>query len=204
MAYKDHSLDKPIIDAAFVEFMKKGYDKASMRTIAANAEVTIGAIYTRYPTKNELFYSLVEPLIDSIKLAFSSLKADYSSSSDINSDSFLMAMLHESDTILHLLFDDYNRAKLLLCKAQGSKLENFFNEIVELKINETITFFKLNQIKIDNDVLRLLIKTEFNIYHQIIEEGYKLDKAKNIMDNIMLYHIGGWQNLLNHLDNKGE
>ena len=62
MALKNHALDDGILQAEKAEFLEKGYETASLRKIAAQAGVTIGAIYTRYSTKDQLFCALVQPL----------------------------------------------------------------------------------------------------------------------------------------------
>lgn len=46
--------------AAQREFLDKGYEKASLRSIAQNAGVTTGALYVRFPNKSALFAALVE------------------------------------------------------------------------------------------------------------------------------------------------
>ena len=55
MALRDHTLDDKIITAARQEFSAKGYSSASLRKIAEKAGVTVGAIQTRYKSKDELF-----------------------------------------------------------------------------------------------------------------------------------------------------
>ena len=54
MANRDHTLDSKITDAAYSEFLEKGYPTASLRKIAEKAGVTVGAIQIRYKTKDEL------------------------------------------------------------------------------------------------------------------------------------------------------
>ena len=76
MANKDHSLDKKIVDSAFKAFLKEGYRDASLRVIAHEANVTIGAIRTRYKTKDELFCSLLQLLTKQIEALFITSKAD--------------------------------------------------------------------------------------------------------------------------------
>ena len=200
MANKDHSLDTPIITAAFTEFLTNGYEKTSLRTIAANADVTVGAIYTRYKTKDLLFCSLVQPLLNRIEETFSSLKAEYSSEDPIyDPKEFIQTMQNESTMILHLLFDDYDLAVLLLCRSAGSSLEHFFDSIVDRKIQESIEFFKnANVTGLDINVLKLLISSQFHMYYQIIENGYDLDTAKTILHSVMIYHTGGWISLFEH------
>lgn len=70
MALRDHSLDDRITAAAMEEFSSKGYAGASLRKIAEKAGVTVGAIQTRYPSKDELFASLVKPFLDDIEATF--------------------------------------------------------------------------------------------------------------------------------------
>ena len=77
MALKDHSLDDKITAAAMKEFSAKGYNGASLRKIAEGAGVTVGAIQTRYKSKDELFAGLLKPLLDDIGTTFQSVKADY-------------------------------------------------------------------------------------------------------------------------------
>ena len=47
--------------AALDEFMEKGFANASLRQIVKNAGLTTGAFYKYFPTKEDLFASLVEP-----------------------------------------------------------------------------------------------------------------------------------------------
>ena len=194
MANKNHSLDKGIESSAMAEFAEKGYEKASLRKIAEAAGVTIGAIYTRYKTKDILFCAMVKPLLDKIEESFESIKEDYFNETQENYIAGIKkAMNDESETILHLLFDDYQRAKLLLCKSGGSSLENFFDIIIQRKIDETVKFFEVMDIKnINRELIKLLINSQFHMYFQIISEGYSLEKAKKIMSDASVYSTGGW------------
>ena len=198
MALKNHALDDGILQAAKAEFLEKGYEAASLRKIAAQAGVTIGAIYTRYPTKDQLFCALVQPLLDQIGEAFSSLKGSYyEEQQDLQPELMAKSMALESQTILHLLFDDYDRAVLLLCRSTGSSLASFFDRIVERKIQETLVFFQgAGVAHPSEDLLRLLVNSQFHMYVQIIRGGYDLAQAKKLMEAAMVYHTGGWMALL--------
>ena len=44
-----------LIEAAKKEFLEKGYNKASLRTICSKAGVTTGALYFFFENKAELF-----------------------------------------------------------------------------------------------------------------------------------------------------
>lgn len=49
-----------ILDSALHVFATQGFEKASMREIAAAAELTTGAIYHHYKNKDDLFYDCVK------------------------------------------------------------------------------------------------------------------------------------------------
>ena len=195
MANKNHALDEEILRAAMGEFLEKGVEAASMRKIAARAGVTVGAIYTRFPTKDALFCGLVQPLIDRIGAAFTSLRSTYYANTG-GVEALAGSMQEESRTILHLLFDDYDRATLLLCRSTGSSLQHFLDGVVEEKIRETEMFFR-SMPHPDERVLRLLISSQFHMYFQIFRDGYDLEQAKSMLEAAMAYCTGGWISLLN-------
>ena len=197
MAVKNHALDNPITAAAQQEFLSHGYEKASLRKIAAQAQVTIGAIYTRYPTKDALFGSLVQPLLDQIDVAFTDLKADYYQTHG-DPAALTAVMEREADVILHLLFDHYDRAVLLLCRSAGSSWAHCFDAILDRKIQETAAFFQTAGAQFtapDPRVLKLLLSAQFHLYSQIISEGYDLAAARQMLRATMVYHTGGWMAL---------
>ena len=51
---------KKIIDAAIKEFSSKGYNAANINTIAKNANISIGSMYSYFPSKEALFLTIVD------------------------------------------------------------------------------------------------------------------------------------------------
>ena len=50
-----------LLKSALAEFSEKGYMKASLRKICADAGVTTGALYFFFRNKNDLFAAIVDP-----------------------------------------------------------------------------------------------------------------------------------------------
>ena len=194
MALRNHSLDKKITDAAFKEFSENGYRGASLRKIAEKAGVTVGAIQTRYKSKDELFACLLKPFLDDIRIVFENAKTDYFAENDEDIMTKLKtAMKNESDSIIRLIFDHYEQAVLLLCRSSGSSLENCFDAIVKSKIDESVSFFKnANRPHIDEKLLGFLISSQFDDYRRIVTECSDRETAEKYMDSLMTYHFGGW------------
>lgn len=206
MALRDHSLDDKITAAAREEFLEKGYTGASLRKIAEKAGVTVGAIQTRYKSKDELFACLLKTFLDAIEVLFQNTKAEYYLSADTD----LLAgvktsMQHESAAILHLIFDYYEEAFLLLCRSAGSSLEHYFERIVQCKIRESIVFFsKAGFTHIDEKLLGLLLCTQFDSYRRIVAECPDRKAAEKYMESLMIYHFGGWTAFFDPLNKMGE
>lgn len=206
MALRDHSLDDKIIAAAREEFLDKGYSGASLRKIAEKAGVTVGAIQTRYKSKDELFASLLEPLLSEIKALFQETRADYDAGIGMDFQAGLKAsMEHESAAILHLIFDHYEDAMLLLCRSAGSSLEHYFDGIVQSKIQESIAFFRRAGFTgIDETLLGLLISAQFDSYRRIVTECSDRETAEGYMESLMTYHFGGWAAFFNSVKQSQE
>ncbi len=206
MALRDHSLDDKIISAALEEFSDKGYMGASLRKIAERAGVTVGAIQIRYKSKDELFVSLLKPFIDDIEAAFRRIKSDYYSG---NGEDILtqldISMRNESSAILHLIFDNYDDAVLLLYRSSGSSLENYFDMLVENKIKESILFFQnAGYTGADERLLKLLISSQFDSYRRIVIDCPDRQTAEKYMHSLMTYHLGGWSALFDSEKNAQE
>jgi AcrR family transcriptional regulator len=62
MARPKSDIEPRILSAARVRFLSDGVDGASLRAIAADAGTSIGMVYYYFPTKDELFFGVVEEL----------------------------------------------------------------------------------------------------------------------------------------------
>ncbi len=206
MALRDHSLDEKITAAARTEFREKGYAGASLRKIAENAGVTVGAIQTRYRSKDELFQSLLQPFLDDIAATFQSVRADYYSGAGGDLLSQLKAsMQHESAAILHLIFAHYEEAVLLLYRSAGSALEPYYDALVKNKIVESAAFFRAaGYTGVDETLLALLISAQFDSYRRIVAECPDRETAEKYMSSLMTYHYGGWVALFEEISKTQE
>lgn len=202
MALRDSSLDDKIISAALEEFSEKGFTGASLRKIAEKAGATVGAIQTRYSSKDELFVSLLKPFLGEIEALFQGVRSDYYSGAEGDILAQLEAsMRHESGAILRLIFDHYQETALLLYRSAGSSLERYFDRLVESKIRESVLFFhQAGYSGIDERLLGLLISTQFDSYRRIVAECHDRSSAEKLMHSLMTYHLGGWDALFKSPD----
>lgn len=200
MANKNHELDKPIIEAAKMEFLQNGFQSASIGNIAKRAGVTTGAIYTRYKGKDELFHSLIENFLrDLDKERKNNEKAYMKYCIDKNFDNFLNSIEKEIAGHIDILFEHYDECKLLLCCSKGSSVEAMFSEMMKNKVSETKTFIKKNIASdISNmklDLVELLMNQQFNAYTLVIEKGYGKDETTRYIKMLGEFIVAGWEKI---------
>src|SRR5262245_48336089 len=61
------------MDAARVCFLRNGFHQTSMQDVVREANLSIGAVYRYFPSKNELIMALAEQVIDQIAGVFDSV-----------------------------------------------------------------------------------------------------------------------------------
>lgn len=66
MARPRSDIGPRIVHAARRRFLKEGVDGASLRTIARDAKTSIGMVYYYFPTKDDLFFAVVEEVYQGI------------------------------------------------------------------------------------------------------------------------------------------
>lgn len=64
MAKRVEGVTEKLLESAKNEFLKNGYENASLQVIAEKAGSSKGAIYIRYPDKKSLYCALVKPAAD--------------------------------------------------------------------------------------------------------------------------------------------
>ena len=200
MAVKDHSLDDKIVKSAFEEFLKYGFQKASLHKIAQKAGITTGALYTRYKNKDELFCSLIKNMMAEVReksKVMSERYYDVQKSGDIKK---ILEVIREEEKIyLDLLFEYYDECVLFFCRNTGSSIESMLNTMMDQKGKETVDFLKnileVSEDKIDLDGIAMIMTEQFHIYRMILEKGYSKEKAISCLKTFEIYIDAGWKAL---------
>ena len=142
MAHDKETREK-LIESAKAEFMEKGYNKASLRTICANAGVTTGALYFFFEDKADLFRAIVGKPVDEL---FSIMQSHFD-----EDDEIIMSPDYDADeddhseiaqVLIHHIYSNYDAAILLLTKSQGSEYENIIDRIVDMTENKSVETMK--------------------------------------------------------------
>ncbi len=203
MADASEETKTKILQSAKIEFLDKGFTNASLRTIAANAGLTTGAMYRHFKDKDALFCALVDDAIEeTLKIVKTAGVAHHETVEDP------IGRGHEEDEIKFMnyftnyMFENKAAFVLLLTKAAGSTHENFLEEISDIyteNVIQTVNWMKqkYNVTKpIDNMSIHVFANTAINAYAEIILHNMDINEAKIFMSNIQEFFHFGFMHLL--------
>ncbi|MFP4661520.1 MAG: TetR/AcrR family transcriptional regulator [Halanaerobiales bacterium] len=170
--YQKEEVRDSIIKAARGEFIKHGYQKASIRQIAEEAGVIPSNIYNYFDGKDGVFGEVLKPLIvelDNFK-AFM-IKWEFS---DKSGDKHEGPGEHRRVMVESIKLVDKYRAlfKLLVFKSHGSSYEDYINKMVNWFTDNMYLHFKRNSGDLFS---KFLIHNTTSIWFNFIKEILRYD-----------------------------
>lgn len=197
MDIKNDEMDSMLREAAYDEFLEKGYRDASMRNICARAGLTTGAMYTRYKNKDELFRSLFENVSSDLNKLFENVRPAYYRAASEGGLQLIEVVQMETSAIVTLIYRRLKLFRLLLLNSEGSSMESFYDDMVEKKVGEMTLFFKKAcKGGFDETAVKLLLKSQFEAYRIMIKDGMNKKDALQALKSMNVYYSAGWKALL--------
>lgn len=120
---KDEVKNK-ILEAAVEEFLVNGYINSSLRTIAAQAGITIGNIYSYFSSKDDLFESVASPAWEALNTLMSIDLILYSENKE-------KSLLEISNFICNVFIANKEGFLILMNGSAGSKFENTKENVID-------------------------------------------------------------------------
>ena len=194
--YKKREL---LTEAAKKEFLEKGYNGASLRSICAKAGVTTGALYFFFENKEQLFSAIVdEPLAGLKKLLIEHFRQDSEYMSGLASVSE-MEMDHsdESDMFIDHIYDHRDSFILLLNSSENTVYENCVDEFVEiLERSIPVMMSSMKGYTHDEYMSHWMAHLTIDAFINVIKHIEDREEAKRRMRPILNYLVKGWVELV--------
>lgn len=191
-----------IVPAAKKEFLEKGFEKASMRSIAGAVGMTSAALYRHFPDKEAMFTALVQPLLTRLDEIYDSIKTENYASLEKRDLDALWQDNKEIFYFLDLIFEFHDEFKLLLCCSTGTRHEHFVHDFVMLEQRETLAFLNAareNGIPV-NDILpeelHMLLSAYISAIFEIVEHDFSKEQAEHYMRTLQKFFYPGWRAVL--------
>lgn len=175
-----------IYEAALNEFYVKDFKNANLRSIANEADVSVGLIYSYFNNKEDLFDEIVKPVI---KMSFEDLNYK-------NSNPYNTFINFERDMILELL-NNHKIFVILADKSSGTKYEGFKEKLVDdltIHISKNLDESYLNNKLESDDVFIHILANTFIEGILEIARHYKGKKwAEDMLDLFAEYYYNGFK-----------
>lgn len=191
-----------IVKAAFKEFMTYGFNDASMRRIASECGMSASGIYKHFPSKEDMFAALVEPAYTGLKEIYYLKRNDqFEALKDKKADSILES---DGDTVcaMKFIYDNFNAFKLLICRSQGTRYENFAHELASLEEKSTIEYLRrvkekgIDINRITKKEIHLIVTANINALFETVVHDFSRKDALLYAKHFDDYCVGGWKKLL--------
>lgn len=187
--------------AAREEFMEKGYEKASMRSIADRCGMTAAGIYRHCRDKEDLFYQLVSPAENMLKEWAGAHIQRYAE--PVKKGRKVTWQDSHIDMMRNLVYPHMADFHLLVAKSKGSRYENFLHDITEESQNRFLTY--LNELrkagvrtpKITPVQLHLLFTAYLAALFEPVIHNYSYGDAIDALATLEIFFLPGWKQLMN-------
>lgn len=193
-------IKQKILDAGRREFSRKGFAKASMRTIAMQVGVGVGNLYNYFPSKDRLFCAVLAPVISTFESMFERHHGNYADAMEMIREEYLYFAVSE---YMNLLRGNRTLMKILFFGAQGSSLEHFKAEFTDRATEQVKMWFMNNKerhpqmnIKVSDFMIHLHTVWMFTMFEEILMHKISVEEMPRIVEEYIKFEINGWKHIL--------
>ncbi|WP_294373641.1 TetR/AcrR family transcriptional regulator [uncultured Clostridium sp.] len=192
-----------ILEAGKKEFLLKGFQKASMRNIAASLNVTTGAIYRYYKDKETLFELIVKETADTLEQNYIKDQEEFSKMPiDFQVESLKSFTEQDYDWMIEYIYDNYDVFKLIACCSNGTKYENYVDRLISIEVKSSHILINhmmeagLLKNHIDTGLIHIVVTAFFHGIFETIIHDVKREQAVEYMSQLRDFYSAGWLKIL--------
>ena len=202
MAKRVAGVTEKLMECAKEEFLANGYENASLRIIAEKAGSSKGAIYIRYPDKESLYRSLVQPAADGFCELLQTVLSGFAA---MPGNEQTQQMLQYSNDgfpkVVDYLYDHFDEFKLLLTSGENSVYQEFIHRVVELDTECTVKYIKasgndaITSGRLTPELNHLLSSAFYTGMFEVIIHDMPKEQALEHIHRMRRFYTAGWQTI---------
>lgn len=188
--------------AAKAEFLEQGFEKASIRSIAARAGMTSAGLYRHFTDKEDMFAALVEP---TLKICLDRFAVEKARDYELLEQNRIDEMWGKAPTIMaliDLIYANFDAFKLLVCRSEGTRYADFVHAFVMMEQQETLAYMEAarkNGIpvkEVDPKELHLLMSAYSAALFEIVVHDFSKAEAEHYIQTLLTFFVPGWRAVL--------
>lgn len=206
MAKQIEGVYDKLIDCAKAEFLEKGFNNASLRTIAKNAGTSTNSIYVRFGDKAGLFEAIVKPHYETVmntyirtQVEFQQLPADiqYNSVGQASGD-----CLHD---ILDYCYAHLDEMRLILVCSAGTKYAGMVDEMAAMEVQSTHAYQQTIEDaghpmhRVDPHLEHIIATGMINTFFELVIHDVPYNEAETYLAEMRDFYTAGWLKIMGQM-----
>ena len=209
MANRIEGVYEKILECAKEEFLENGFERASIRTIANNANTSTSSIYVRFTDKENLFRSLVDPVANGFieRLQIGLHGFDNMAKEEQQKHRNTCAKQGSLD-LIDYIYDNFDYFKILIMSGEYKLYQEFLHKIVDIDVKYTISHIETTgndavvSGRLDTDFAHVLSVAFYSGFFEIIIHNMKKEYAQKHIERLRKFYTNGWQTIFNQCDDE--
>lgn len=196
MQFQKKDIRENILYAAREEFLKNGFEKASIRNITAAAKTSKSNVYNYFQDKDALFTAVVEPTLSGIKIGFDSLRAG---NPDRTAQTYTLEAQKEIiEKIMGFVFEHQEDLKLLLFRSSGSSLSGFKDSMTKdlADVLSDWVSYAAPEKEISEFFIQMVAGFYVSAIEQMLANRVTGEQGARHFNDFLKFVYGGWKSVL--------
>lgn len=192
-----------ILAVACEEFLQKGFQGASLRNIVRRANVTTGAFYGYFKSKEELFDALVKNQYTHIlEMYRTTLDNFHRMLPDEQRSCMAEYTIAEMSHMTDYIYDHFEAFKLILCCSEGTLYENLIHDMSQMDCDATRDFSNtMNQNGMEMNVVHpqlehMLTSGMFYAFFEMVVHDIPKESTAEYIRQLVHFYEAGWQRIM--------
>lgn len=203
MSNRIAGVSEKLVECAKTEFLEKGFDGASLRNVAKNAETSTSSIYIRFGDKDGLLLYITKPVTDGFIGIYKAVQQDFSElPSDVQSETVNEYSTNGMFKLIDYIYDNFDVFRIPLDSSCDKFFRVFEHELIDIELDYTLKFMEavgcrsLDEKKVTPDFLHIVISCFFNGFFEPVRHSMTKDEAYRYIGMLSQYHRAGFGTFL--------
>lgn len=203
MAKQIEGVYDKLIECAKAEFLEKGFNDASLRTIAKNADTSTNSIYVRFGDKAGLFDAIVKPHYETVMNRYIKTQTEFQ---DLPADVRYNSVGKQSGDCLHDIlvycYAHLDEMRLILTRSDGTKYAGMVDKMAAIEVQATHAYLQTTEKagyemkRIDLHLEHIIATGMFNTFFELVIHDMPFDEAEIYLKEMRDFYTAGWMKIM--------
>lgn len=203
MAKRVEGRSDRLLECAKTEFLEMGFQDASLRVIAAQADTSTGAIYTRFQDKEGLFHALVDDTVHQLLTWFEQGQQSFAEQpSEIQKQDVFTYEPDLWEELIEYIYAHWDAFRLLVRCTDHPCFDDMLNRLVDIEVQYTYKFLEstgnetLMNGALSPMLAHMLSSAFYSGLFETVRHEMPKEEAQNYVRQLRRFFVCGWADLL--------